>query len=252
VKLEKRFSHGLAFQTFYVYSKSIESSTTNQLIPRSLDRARSNFSQTHSYTGSMNYEIPFGKGRKWLNQGGVWNAIFGNYNMVFLYRIASGMPLTFQMSGSSYNSCPLPTSLTAAGVRTARAERPPADGWADSATTAGTGPSHNKLIESMDYFTYPAAYTTGNVGRNTMDRQRFIEHQLSASKEWRVKERYTFQFRYDFQNPFKWYNLSSPNTTVNFQNRDTFGTVTPSAESEQDFASAGGQPAMTITVALRF
>ena len=60
------------------------------------------------------------------------------------------------------------------------------------------------------------------------------------------------QFRYDFGNPFKWYNLGAPDTTVNFTNPASFGTVTPSAVAEQDFASAGGQPAMNITVGLRF
>jgi hypothetical protein len=252
VKLEKRFSRGLAFQTYYTYSKSIDSSSTNQLIPRSLDRARSSFSQTHAYTGSMNYEIPFGKGRKWLNQGGVWNAIFGNYNMVFLYRIASGMPLTFGMSGSPYNYMPGNIAFRSGRPNSTGQSAHLREGWTDLGADRWTRANQNKTIVSMDYFTYPAAYTTGNVGRNTMDRQRFIENQLSASKEWRVKERYTFQFRFDFNNPFKWYNVAAPDTTVNFTNPASFGTITPSAESEQDFASAGGQPAMNITVGFRF
>jgi hypothetical protein len=55
----------------------------------------------------------------------------------------------------------------------------------------------------MNVFSYPDAFTVGNVGRNTFDRQRFIEAQLSASKEWSIEERATATFRFDFQNPFK-------------------------------------------------
>ena len=74
---DKRFSRGLSFITFYTYSKVIDSSSSNNLLSRNLDRAESGSNRTHQYTGSMNYDLPFGKGRKWLNRGGVINAIFG-------------------------------------------------------------------------------------------------------------------------------------------------------------------------------
>ena len=54
----------------------------------------------------MNYELPFGKGRKWLNRGGVINAIFGGFDMVYLYRIQSGDALTFSFGGSPYQYMP--------------------------------------------------------------------------------------------------------------------------------------------------
>jgi hypothetical protein len=253
VKLEKRYSSGISFLTFYTFSKAINSSTGNRLIPRNLDRARTDFDRTHQYTGSMNYELPFGKGRKWLNQGGLWNAIFGGYDMVFIYRISSGNPLTFGFSGSPYSY--MPTSLVAyrSGRPNSTGQRARLrDGWADLGGDRWTRANQNKLIQSMDYFTYPAAFTFGNVGRNTMDRQRFIDHEFSAQKEWRIKERYTIQFRYDFQNPFKWYNLGPPDTTVNFTNPQTFGTINPSTSNEGTTASGGGQPLQNITIAFRW
>jgi hypothetical protein len=104
----------------------------------------------------------------------------------------------------------------------------------------------------MSYFTYPAAYTMGNVGRNTMDAQRFIDNEFSASKEVRIKERYTVQFRYDFQNPLKWFNLSTPNTTVNFPSPSQFGSISTSTSDEATTASGGGQPLMNITIAFKW
>ena len=126
------------------------------------------------------------------------------------------------------------------------------DNWQDIGGNRFVQAAQNGLINSMNDFTYPDAYTVGNVGRNTFDRQRFIDCQFSASKEWKVKERITATFRFDFQNPFKWYNLSAPNTTVNFTNPATFGKVSTSTGDEGTTANAGGQGLMNITLSFRF
>ena len=252
IKLDKRFSRGLAFLSFYTYSKVIDSSSSNNLIPRSQDRAESQNNRTHQYTGSMNYELPFGKGRMWLNRGGIINAIFGGFDMVFLYRIQSGDGLTFGHSGSPFQYMP--------GVVATRSGRPDStgerarlrDNWQDIGGNRFVQAAQNGLIESMSYFSYPAAFGLGNVGRNTFDRQRFIDTQFSASKQWQIKERATATFRFDFQNPFKWYNLSAPNTTVNFPNPATFGKVSTNTGDEGTTANAGGQGLMNITLSFRF
>jgi hypothetical protein len=252
VKIDKRLSRGLSFLSFYTYSKGIDSSSSNNLLSRDMDRAESQNNRTHQYTGSMNYEIPFGKGRKWMNRGGVINAIFGGFDMVYLYRIQSGDALTFGFSGSPYQYMP--------GVVATRSGRPNStgdramlrDNWQDIGGARFSQATQNGLIQSMSYFSYPDAYGLGNVGRNTFDRQRFIDTQFSASKEWKIKERATATFRFDFQNPFKWYNLSAPNTTVNFTSPATFGKVSTSTGDEGTTANAGGQGLMNITVSFRF
>jgi len=252
VKLDKRLSKGLSFLTFYTYSKVIDSSSGNNLLPRAMDRAESGNNRTHQYTGSMTYELPFGKGRKWLSGGGWTNAVFGGFDMVYLYRISSGDALTFGFAGSPFQYMP--------GVVATRAGRPNSSGdrarlrdnWQDIGTNRFVQAAQNTLIESMSYFSYPAAFTMGNVGRNTFDRQRFIDTQFSASKEWKVKGRYTTEFRFDFQNPLKWFNLSAPNTTVNFTNPAAFGKVSTSTSDEGTTANAGGQGLMNITITFRF
>lgn len=252
VKLDKRFSHGLSLLTFYTYSKLIDASSSNNLLSRALDRAEASNNRTHQYTGSMNYELPFGKGRKWLNRGGWINHLFGGFDMVWLYRIQSGDALTFGFAGSPFQYMP--------GVVATRTGRPNTtgqrarlrDNWTDIGGDRFVQANQNGLIESMSYFAYPAAFTFGNVGRNTFDRQRFIDSQFSASKEWKFRERATAEFRFDFQNPFKWYNLSAPNTTVNFTNPATFGKVSTSTSDEGTTANAGGQGLMNITLSFRF
>ena len=86
-----------------------------------------------------------------------------------------------------------------------------------------------------------------------MDAQRFIAANFSASKQFRLKERLVLEIRYDFQNPFKWYNWSTPNTTVNFTNPiNTFGTVSSNYNNEPGTASNGGVPMQNINIELRF
>ena len=253
IKLDKRFSHGLSFLTFYTYSKGIDSSSSNNYIARNLDRAESSNNRTHQYTGSMNYELPFGKGRKWLNHGGIIDAIFGGFDMVYLYRIQSGDALTFSFAGSQFQYMPGVVAVRSNSRPNSTGQRAELrDNWQDIGTNRFVQAFQNGLIDSMNDFTIPDAYTFGNVGRNTFDRQRFIDCQFSASKEWKIKERATATFRFDFQNPFKWYNLSAPNTTVNFTNPATFGKVSTNTGDEGTTANAGGQGLMNITISFRF
>jgi hypothetical protein len=251
--VEKRFSRGLSFLTFYTYSKLIDASSNNQLIPRAWDRAEAQNNRTHMYTGSMNYELPIGKGRKFLNRGGVMNAIFGGFDLVYLFRIQSGDALTFTYAGSPFQYMPGVVAVRSGNRPNSTGQRAKLrDNWTDIGPARYNQATQNSLIETMNVFMYPDAFTVGNVGRNTFDRQRFIDTQFSASKEWSIKERATATFRFDFQNPLKWYNLSAPNTVVNFTNPATFGKVSTSTSDEGTTANAGGQGLMNITVSFRF
>ena len=251
IKIEKRYSYGLSFMSYYTYSKNITTSSGSPFISRAMDRGRSGTDRTHQFNGSMNYEIPVGKGRHFMNRGGIWNMVFGGYDMVWTYSIGSGMPLTFSTSQSPNkympgnvavrsNSRPNSTGQ-AAGLR---------DGWQDLGLDRWTAANQNKMIDSMSYFTYPLAYTQGNVGRSTMDSYRFIAANFSASKEVKIKERLTVQFRYDFQNPFKWYTWDAPNTAVNFVNPNSFGTVL--TEGAGCAACLGGMPIQNLTLAVKW
>jgi hypothetical protein len=44
------------------------------------------------------YELPFGQGKRFLNEGGAVNAILGGWQMSTIYRYSSGLPLYFRSS----------------------------------------------------------------------------------------------------------------------------------------------------------
>jgi hypothetical protein len=104
-----------------------------------------------------------------------------------------------------------------------------------------------------DCFTYIPSFSRGNNGRNLWERQRIIAASMSASKEVQIKERLKFQFRFDFQNPFKWYNWAPPTTQLSMAslaNAKAFGTT--AVGSEATSSASGGIPLMNITLALKW
>jgi len=70
--------------------------------------------------------------------------------------------------------------------------------------------------------------------------------QASAQKNFPFKERWNFQFRFDFQNPFHNWGFNNPSNQVDFRNPQLFGKIT----GDQTTASFAGQPLMNLMLKL--
>jgi hypothetical protein len=81
LSLERRFTQGLAFQTRYTWSHSIndgsvgggESNGPENVACLPCDKGPSVFDIRHNFTANAVYELPFGSGKRFLNEGGVMN-----------------------------------------------------------------------------------------------------------------------------------------------------------------------------------
>ena len=107
-KLEKRYSAGLLFQTSYVLSKLITDSDSyvgdNSAIDhynRRLEKSIGQYDQTHNLKASYVYELPWGKGRKWL-QSGPASVILGGWRLGAFHVYTSGTPLELT-NNNNYN-----------------------------------------------------------------------------------------------------------------------------------------------------
>ena len=60
-----------------------------------LEYSRADYDQTHVFNLNTIYELPFGNSKKWLNQGGAINRIFGGFQLTSIMNIASGAPVSF-------------------------------------------------------------------------------------------------------------------------------------------------------------
>jgi hypothetical protein len=104
-KLQRRFSAGFTFLTSYTWSKSIDTGSGIRVPPGDVaflqnefcvpcDRAVSSFSADQRFVTSLLYELPFGKGKPFLNRGGFVHAIAGGWQMGSIVTLQSGFPVT--------------------------------------------------------------------------------------------------------------------------------------------------------------
>lgn len=255
VKLEKRMSRGMFFSTFYTWSKAINSQDSDNdgsgvapLQNRSLEKALAGYNRSHRWLATVNYELPFGQGKKWATSG-FMKYVLGGLELSWVQTVESGNPLNFSFDGSPNQYFP-----TFAGNRRPNVVSTPSirDDWRDLGGNRfdpqGINSVFNGGQNGLDNFAYPAAFTVGNAGRNIVTGLPLLWAQVSAQKNFRFKERFNAQLRWDFQNALKTYNFNPPTTTVDFRNPRTFGKVS----SDPRTASLGGQPLMNLTLAIFF
>ncbi len=112
VSLEKRYTNGLSFLVSYNLSRMMSDTNSgftsfaalalnkdNQKAEWSID----NNDQTNMINIAGTYELPFGRGRQFMNSGGVVNAILGGWQISPLLTYATGTPL-WNSNGNSGGS----------------------------------------------------------------------------------------------------------------------------------------------------
>jgi hypothetical protein len=96
VKIERRFSRGYLVGLTYTFSKFIEA--TSLLNPGDAATAKVLSSQDYPHHMALSglYELPFGRGRKYLSgMSGVPQAVLGGWQLSYLYTYQSGLPINF-------------------------------------------------------------------------------------------------------------------------------------------------------------
>ena len=106
LEVRRRFSKGLYFQANYTYSKNIgdaaASNGSQSLVEPyldnrqpELDRQRVDFDQTHAFNFNGVYQLPFGKGKPFLNSSGWVDKVFGGWELSGIVQMNSGVPISF-------------------------------------------------------------------------------------------------------------------------------------------------------------
>jgi hypothetical protein len=106
LSLERRFSSGFSFQTRYTWSHSIndgsvgggESNGPENVNCLHCDKGPSVFDIRQNFVENLVYELPFGIGKPYLNEPGMWNWIVGGWTLSSLGLWHTGHPLTVSMN----------------------------------------------------------------------------------------------------------------------------------------------------------
>ena len=257
VHITKRYSSGILFDSFFTYAKSLDGTGVGVTdVATNLYKGPSSYDRRFRYVGNFSYDIPIGKGRALLTNGGVLDKIIGGFTLVSTYDIYSGNPITWGFTNSPYTYLP---SFVGIGGRPLMLGTPVLrNDWQDLGGNRFNEGFQNSTICCVSDFAYPGQYQFGNAGKDTFYTQRGIGFSFSVRKEWALKERLHMQFRFDFQNPFKWYNWGNMNTTVDLKNltsgaensSNLFGKV-PSG-NEATTVADGGVPMMNLTLKILF
>ncbi len=113
-KLEHRFSDGLWLLGSYTFSKLITDADNNQAgaygigqegvfspYRRRLNKSLALEDVPQALAFSLSYELPFGRGKRWLPAGGAVDKIVGGWTLSSIYRAQSGIP--FHIISSTCN-----------------------------------------------------------------------------------------------------------------------------------------------------
>ena len=219
-----RFAHGLEFRGIYTWSKSLDngdtlnpSAATNApglaMYPGnlSLDYGLSTFDVRSVAVLSGSYELPFGRGHRFLGGAAGWrSALASGWTLDAIETTRSGFPFTPQLSFNPSNN-----GDTRNSVR-------PSYNPAFSGPIILGGP--NRYF-NPNAFIVPPNGTFGSVGRDTLIGPGLETLDMSLLKDTRLTERLKAEFRVEFFNSLNRANFNTPNLITFTQPGGTSATT---------------------------
>jgi hypothetical protein len=227
-RVEKRYTKGLTLVLTYVFAKAIDecdndgACTGVDYYNRKLEKARAGYDVRQHFQNFLTYELPIGKGRSWMNRGGILNLLLGNWNIMSTWQLESGTPQSVTFAGSPNRYLPQgvfrPNALAPMSQAVAR-------NWSIGPNRFPTSAQNPYLLFSA--FAYPASFTVGTLGRNTFVGPSMNWLQLGLSKTFVIRERLKIMIRAEGNNwPLKLPELLLPNAVYNSNSASLFGTFT--------------------------
>ena len=255
--LNRRFSNGLTLGAQWTWGHSIgnsngsnEARTAANPYDFGADRGNNSFDIRHSFTLSSLYELPFGRGRAYLNHaGGVADAFFGGWRLGGLLNARTGIPIEVLVTRNDVayrdnrtgavvnqpilvNGRPVTTAIinTLGGGASRGVRRPDVVAGVDPYLRDGT----NFLNPAA--FAMPAPGTFGNLGRNALHGPSFTQLDLTLTKQFPVTEKARLDFRVEVFNVLNQANFANPPSIL----ANALGTDPNQLQPGQPFTAAAG------------
>jgi len=177
--LSRRFTQGLQMSAAWTWAKSESPNypTDAFLYQYLASRPVQSSDRTHVVTVNGTWELPFGKGKQWLSGSRVASAVLGGWTVNSLAVFYSGLPFSVTASATSLN-------MPGASQR-ADQVKPNVDIY---------GNIGGAYFDPLAFAPITAA-RFGNAGAYSMRGPGEVNMDLGLAREFRVKERYSIQFR---------------------------------------------------------
>lgn len=221
-KLEKRSSHGLSAIISYTFAKSLDvgggnvdnQSRVQDDNNREADYSLSDFNISQTFVASPIYEMPFGRGRRFLSSGRAANTLAGGWQVSAIITAHTGLPYTIysnQDYSNTNSTSPRPDRVCNDSGPKKISE------WFDTNcfTTA-------TLVQALAN----GAPRFGTSRRNILTAPGSQNWDLAFIKRTKITDRITSEFRGELFNAFNHTNFGTPGSTVG---TGTFGVLTYSS-----------------------
>ncbi|MBL8211317.1 MAG: TonB-dependent receptor [Bryobacterales bacterium] len=206
VRMEKRYSAGFTASFAYTYSKYMANGTN---INGGGNGAPQDFRCTRCEWGPMpedrnhiavvnhNWELPFGKGRRFVSSG-LASHIIGNWNLTGIWTMSTGEKFTATAAAAVSNS---------------------AGGGGDRPNRIANGnlPSGQRTIDrwfDLSAFVAAPQFTFGNSGRGILVGPGSFNVDAGIQREFPLGEGRRAQFRWELFNAFNRANFATPNAAI--------------------------------------
>ena len=208
VRYNKRFSSGMNVMSHYTWSKNIDYDATYYPRDAKLARGVSNNNRRHVFFLASLYEIPVGKGHRFLgNASKLVDALVGGWQTNGSWSWMAGQPFT-----PSYRDCNADRDTgwcRPDSVGSFEIDNPSQFGWFKTASAPLTA---NGQVDGP--WQRPQRGKFGTIGRNAIVGPSFGQLDMSFFKAFRVTEKQTIQFRAEAFNFTNHTNLANPNACV--------------------------------------
>jgi len=215
VKLERRFSDGLYLLNSFTWSKAIDNAaghleasfgdnSRGNIKNLANDKGLSNYDQPYNNTTSVVYDMPFGKGRRFLSDGNpVVESALGGWRLTLINTLSSGLPANLTYSAAS--------AFQAGSSLTYR----PNQLLADLYTPEGQSDPSNYLNINAVAVPTDRSQPFGTAGRNTVRGPNFWQADLGLHKAFPLwREGAKLEFRLEAFNLFNRSNFQTPDTNA--------------------------------------
>ncbi|MGE3949671.1 MAG: hypothetical protein AB7H86_23595, partial [Blastocatellales bacterium] len=239
--VQRKFSKGVQFQGSYTFSKSLDtrsfdptftvvgtgsaqsaSSTPFDINNRRLNYARSDFDQTHYFTGYAIWDLPFGKNQRWgADAPPVLRQVIEGWNVNGVLTLSSGRPFTVYSGANSLTNIVQSTADCNGCSRSM--------GSVDKESSTFGGVPGYFTAAQIAQFSQPAAGSMGNTGRNYFNGPRRFNLDMAFLKKTWLTETVNLELRFEFFNITNTPTFGFPTATLT---STTFGRIRDSVISD--------------------
>ncbi len=257
VEVRKRFSDGLMFQADYTFSKALSDAPDAQgnnqstlenfrtLRDKSLDYRRSTDDQTHRFVANGIYDLPFGRGRRWLSgSNSIVNQAIGGWSVGGIVVWSTRPPFFITSGRTSFNAWPGgsqdagPAQLVGMTFEEFKQNvgvfrTPGGVFWFNPELLNLTFNNRGQVATAQlkpGLLGQPAPGTFGNFPLNSINSGTYFNFDMSATKRFPIGERVTFEIKTTFINILNNANWTYGNTAFD---STSFGRITQTTGSQR-------------------